>query len=207
MRVGLGQRAGDPPQPRGEHHRPGDVAAAAEHDVGAAAARGCGGTRRGAATRLRERAQRARRWAAAGARETRERVERVAALRNEPRLDAIRRPGERHFHVRARAALPPLRATARRDRPFPPAAIRHRSCRCSAIATGDVKEDADRQERDDEARAAVRDERQRNPGQRREPEDGGEVDRRLPADERRDARREPLSERILAARCASRSPA
>ena len=31
-----------------------------------------------------------------------ERVELVAALRNEPRLDAIRRPGERHLH----AALP-----------------------------------------------------------------------------------------------------
>src|SRR5437763_15611573 len=80
----------------------------------------------------------------------------------------------------------------------PPAAIRHRSCRGSSMATGDVKEDPDRQEGDDEAGAAVRDERQRNPGQWSKPEDGGEVDRGLAADERGDTRREPLSERILA---------
>ena len=67
------------------------------------------------------------------------------------------------------------------------------------MTTGDVKEDPDRQEGDDEARAAVGDERERDSGQRREPEDGREVDRRLPADERRDARGEPLAERILAA--------
>ena len=34
MRVGLGQRCGDPAQPGREHHRPGDVAAAAEDDIG-----------------------------------------------------------------------------------------------------------------------------------------------------------------------------
>src|SRR5919197_2190946 len=56
----------------------------------------------------------------------------------------------------------------------PPAAIRHRSSPRSRMATGDVKEDAHRGELDDEAGAAVRDERERNPGERREPEDGGE---------------------------------
>ena len=35
MRVGLGQRCRDPAQPGGEHHRAGDVAAAAEDDIGA----------------------------------------------------------------------------------------------------------------------------------------------------------------------------
>src|SRR2546421_3043660 len=80
----------------------------------------------------------------------------------------------------------------------PPAAIRHRSCLCSSMTTGDVKEDADRQERDDEARASVRDERQRNPGQRGEPEHGCEVDRGLAADEGGDPHREPLSEGVLA---------
>src|SRR5512141_1691872 len=74
----------------------------------------------------------------------------------------------------------------------PPAAIRHRNGLCSCMATGDVKEDPDRQEGDDEAGAAVRDERQGNPGQRRESEHGREVDCRLPADQRGDARGEAL---------------
>src|SRR5581483_1202954 len=80
----------------------------------------------------------------------------------------------------------------------PPAAIRHRSSLCSGMATSDVKEDPDAEERDHEARPAVRDERERNPGQGSEPEDGREVDRRLAADERGDAGREPLPERVLA---------
>jgi hypothetical protein len=67
------------------------------------------------------------------------------------------------------------------------------------MATGDVKEDPDRQEGDDEARASVRDERERDSGQRREAENRREVHRGLPADERRDPRGEPLSEGILAA--------
>ena len=33
MGVGLGQRGRDPTQPRGEHHRAGDVASGAEHDI------------------------------------------------------------------------------------------------------------------------------------------------------------------------------
>src|SRR5262249_42061064 len=80
----------------------------------------------------------------------------------------------------------------------PPAAIRHRNCLCCSMATRDVKEDAYREERDNEARAAVRDEGQWNPGERRKTEHGGEVDRRLPADERGDARSEALAEWVLA---------
>ncbi|HEV3407488.1 MAG TPA: hypothetical protein VG079_02270, partial [Gaiellaceae bacterium] len=53
------------------------------------------------------------------------------------------------------------------------------------MVDGDVKEEPDGAERDDEARPAIAHERERDPGQRREPEDGAEVDRRLPADERR----------------------
>src|SRR6476646_12067424 len=79
----------------------------------------------------------------------------------------------------------------------PPAAIRNRSCRSPAI-TRDVKEDADPDEQHHEARAAVGDERKRDPGERRQPDCGSHVDRRLPANERRDARREPLCERVAA---------
>src|SRR3954453_10719716 len=81
----------------------------------------------------------------------------------------------------------------------PPAAIRHRSCLSSTMATGDVKEDPDRQEGDDEAGASVRAERRRNSGQRRHPDDRRDVDRGLPADESGEPRSEPLAERILAA--------
>src|SRR3954454_14742300 len=79
----------------------------------------------------------------------------------------------------------------------PPAAIRHRSCRSRATA-GDVKEDPDRQQRDHETRTAVRDERERDSGQRGEPEHCGEVDDCLAADECHDSDGEPLAERVLA---------
>src|SRR5205823_13289193 len=65
----------------------------------------------------------------------------------------------------------------------PPAAIRHRSSRDPPMTTRDVKEDPDCEEVDNEARAAVGDERQRDPGQRRHTEHGGEVDHGLAADE------------------------
>src|SRR4051794_35654683 len=81
--------------------------------------------------------------------------------------------------------------------PVPPAAISARSCRSSAT-TRDVKEHADREEGDNERRAAVRDERERDSGQRREAEHGGEVDRRLARDQGRDPGGEPLAERVLA---------
>jgi hypothetical protein len=66
------------------------------------------------------------------------------------------------------------------------------------MTTGDVKEDPDREERDDEARAPVGDEWERNPGQGGEPEHRGEVDRGLTRDERRDPCGEPFSEGIPA---------
>ena len=97
MRVGLRERRRDPLQPGRKHHRAGDIAAAAEHDVGPAppedpqARRGRGG---GEAERPREARARLPREALDA-----EGVEGVAALRNELRLDAIRRPGERHFHA------------------------------------------------------------------------------------------------------------
>src|SRR5437868_6018553 len=72
----------------------------------------------------------------------------------------------------------------------PPAAIRHLSSRPFSTAS-DVKEDADRRELDDEARAAVGDERQRDSRQRREAEHGCEIDHRLPGDERDDPGRKP----------------
>src|SRR5205823_10434884 len=79
----------------------------------------------------------------------------------------------------------------------PPAAIRHRSCRPCSTA-GDVKEDPDGEERHHEARAPVGDERQWDSGQRREPEDGGQVDGGLAADECDDADGQALAERVLA---------
>src|SRR5688500_6277181 len=64
----------------------------------------------------------------------------------------------------------------------PPVAIRHTG-RASAIVAGDVKEDPDGGEPHNEARAAVGDERQRDPRERRGAHDGREIDQRLPADE------------------------
>src|SRR6187402_3667201 len=80
----------------------------------------------------------------------------------------------------------------------PPAAIRHLSG-CFSTLSRDVKEDARRGERDNEARAPVRDERERDSRQRSETEHRSEIDQRLAANERRQAGREPLAERIAAA--------
>src|SRR4051812_338102 len=77
--------------------------------------------------------------------------------------------------------------------PVPPAAIRHLNARLPSPTSGDVKGDARGAEDDDAARPAVGDERQRDPGQRRDADDGGEVEARLPADEHRQAGREPLA--------------
>src|SRR5207247_200797 len=81
--------------------------------------------------------------------------------------------------------------------PVPPAAIRHASCFSCAIPS-DVKEDPDRGEDDDDARAAVRDERERDPGQRRDADDRREVQGGLPADEHRQAGGDVLAERVPA---------
>ena len=80
----------------------------------------------------------------------------------------------------------------------PPAAITHRSFDDGSI-DGDVKENPDSGEEHDEARAAVRDERERDARQRRDAQRRGEVDGRLTADECRDSRREELSEPVAAA--------
>ena len=94
VRVGLRQRGRDAPQPSGEHHRPTDVPAGAEDDVRPATAedaqRGEGSTHS-----PRNRPQLAQARPARQARDA-ERVELVACFRNQPRLDAVRRPGERH---------------------------------------------------------------------------------------------------------------
>src|SRR6185436_19309278 len=78
----------------------------------------------------------------------------------------------------------------------PPAAIRHRSCDSSIRRH--IQEDADRRQLDDQVRAAVGDERQRDPGERRESQNGHEIDRRLTADERDETGREVLSEGVPA---------
>ena len=52
VRVGLGQHERDAPQHRGEPDRPGDVAAAAEHRVGAAVGAGCAPAARSASAAL-----------------------------------------------------------------------------------------------------------------------------------------------------------
>src|SRR4249920_3040860 len=92
-------------------------------------------------------------------------------------------------------------ATARAGRTcpaVPPAAITHRRLDDLAI-DGDVKENAHAGEEDHEARAAVGDEGERDPGERRDAERGGEVDRSLPAHESGDACREQLPEPVPAA--------
>jgi hypothetical protein len=64
------------------------------------------------------------------------------------------------------------------------------------MLAGDVKEDADGQEGDNQARAAVRDERKGNTGQRSQSEHGCEIDHGLPRHERDEPSRQPLPEGI-----------
>ena len=103
MGVGLGQHRRDPERARGQHHRPGDVAAAAEDDVRPAPAedRHAGG---GSAYVAREGAQQLDPRRARKARHVK-RVELVPRLRNEPRLDPVRRPRERHGDAARRQRL------------------------------------------------------------------------------------------------------
>ena len=104
VRVGLGQRRGDPAKAGCEHHRPGDEAAAAEHDVRAATGEDAEAVRRSGrgAPRGAElgRARPARKSGDG------ERVELEARLRHQPRLDAVGSAGERHRHSAFAERLP-----------------------------------------------------------------------------------------------------
>src|SRR5581483_1203314 len=82
--------------------------------------------------------------------------------------------------------------------PVPPAAIRQRNVPLCSMPAADVKENPGGGERGNEARAAIGDERQRDPRQRRDAEHRGEVDRRLGADEDGEPRGEHLAERVAA---------
>ena len=104
--IGLAHRARDAAQPCGEHHRPADVAAGAEHGVRLPPVEDAE-----ARERRPERPARGTDEPRPGPpRQPRDGkgVELVALLRNEPRLDPLRRPGERH------------------DRAAPPQLLRHR---------------------------------------------------------------------------------
>jgi hypothetical protein len=96
MRVGLRERSGNAAQPGGEHLRSRGVTAAAEHDVGPSARDDSSARdRRGGSEPGRANEPDAGTpWEPGHP----ERVERVPTLRNEPSLDAIRRPGEGHRH-------------------------------------------------------------------------------------------------------------
>jgi hypothetical protein len=95
MRVGLHQRSRNLLPRRRVHHRPRDVPAAAEHDVGPALGEDArAGTGRTAGEE--QRAGKGRRGPPRQPRDP-EGVELVARLRDELRFDAIRRPGERHL--------------------------------------------------------------------------------------------------------------
>ena len=98
--IGLGQRGGQLLSPGRVDHRPGDIAAATEDDVRPPPFQDrCACSWRAAGTH--QRAEERHRRPAGKARDL-EGVELVPGLRNEPSLDPIRRPGERH----ADAAFP-----------------------------------------------------------------------------------------------------
>ncbi len=96
MGVRLGQSGGYPTQTRGEHHRPGDVPAAAENDVGLPPRQDPQAGER----RARREEECPEEPDPDPPRESRdgERVELEARFRNQLRLDAVGRPGEGHRH-------------------------------------------------------------------------------------------------------------
>ena len=137
-------RRRDPRRPGCDDHRARDVAARRRARRPGGGARGSRGTR---AARAGPSPERPRELEPRSAREAgdRERVELVARLRNEPRLDALRRPGERHRRAargervrdRERGQHVPRRPAGRDQAPQ---LVALRSTR------GDVKEDAHRRE-------------------------------------------------------------
>ncbi len=94
MRVRLRQRRREPHRRSGDNHRPGDEAARAEDDVGPPPLQDPAAFANGAA-RANDRAHELEARAARQRRDP-ERVELEPGLGNEARLNAIRRPGERH---------------------------------------------------------------------------------------------------------------
>ena len=136
--VRLGQRRRDPAQACREHHRPGDVPAAAEHHVRTPPREDplhAKGARR-PARRADETDRRASREARDG-----EGVELEAGVRNEPRLDAVGRPGERHRHPARAKSFARLRERAGRVRwSLPPRS--RTEARDDPSIDGDVKENA-----------------------------------------------------------------
>ena len=196
MRVGLGQGSRNPAQPSGEHHRVRRRSLRRRARRPDAAWRGCGSTRTAHAPHGRARARVRRR----DVEETpRSRTYRARSRLQEPAATRRDLATRRTSPLTPRSRSASATASAGRTCPaVPPAAIRHTSLDDFAI-DGDVKENADSGEEHHEARAAVGDERQRDPGERRDPEHGREIHRRLPADESRQAGREQLPERIAAA--------
>ena len=94
MRVGLGQRGRHALAAGGDQHRPRHVAAGSENDVRLAPLQDSpAGERR---PPREESGAKLRQPRPPGQPRHTERVELVARVRNEPRFDAIRRPGERH---------------------------------------------------------------------------------------------------------------
>ena len=118
VRVGLGERARDPAQPRRRapsarrRNRP---RRARRRDDASAGSEGTRPAPSSAWPTARTSATPGRR----GKPEIGNESNCVAALGDERRLDAVRRPGERHEHAAALAALPRLRVPARRVPPSP----------------------------------------------------------------------------------------
>ncbi len=106
VRVGLGQHRGDPDETRRDHHRAGDVAAAAEDDLGAPPTQDLDTGKRGAGVDP-ERAEEIESRAPWQSRDV-ERLELEPGGGYESRLDAVRRPRERDCR--------PARAQRFRDR-------------------------------------------------------------------------------------------
>ena len=92
--VGFRECGRDAPEPRREHHGPRDVPASAQDDVRPAASEDAE-AREWSANGLDQRPYESEPEPAREARD-RERVELESGLRNQPRLDAVGRPGERH---------------------------------------------------------------------------------------------------------------
>ena len=176
---------------------PGGVAAAAEHRVGPVAAQQA----RGGAERERRLGRRARRLQRVRARDAldAQRIELVAGGRHQLGLGALaageadvgalspQRVGDRdrRNHVAGRSA--------RRDHD-PGGALTaavHRA-QVRRAAAGDVQQQAHRAQQDDQRRRARRDERQRHAGERRESEDGVDVEQRLAQDQAGEAAGEQL---------------